>query len=182
VARRRGILVALLCSLSVAGCGDAPAELDVDTAATLEVTSEAFSDGGTIPVQFTCDGEETSPPLTWAGPPGDARAWALVVDDPDAPGGTFVHWVVLDVPLATRSLAAGSVPPGTAQAVNSAGQASYAGPCPPSGTHHYRFTVYGLSEPTGLSDGAALDDALQMIRSAASAHGSLVGVYQHRSP
>ena len=104
-------------------------------------------------------------------------AWALVVDDPDAPAETFVHWVVLDIPPATRSIAAGSVPAGATQAMNSAGSAAYAGPCPPSGTHHYRFTVYALSAPTGLPDGAATEDAIAKIRSAAQAAGRLVGIF-----
>jgi Raf kinase inhibitor-like YbhB/YbcL family protein len=115
--------------------------------------------------------------LAWTDDAGGRpAAWALVVDDPDA-GGTFVHWVVLDIPPATRSIAAGSVPAGATQAMNSAGSAAYAGPCPPSGTHHYRFTVYALSAPTGLPDGAATEDAIAKIRSAAQAKGTLVGLY-----
>jgi Raf kinase inhibitor-like YbhB/YbcL family protein len=146
------------------------------------VTSTEFADGEAIPVAFTCDGAETSPPLAWNGDAGaKPAAWALVVDDPDAPGGTFVHWVVLDIPPATRSVAAGAVPAGSTQATNSSGSAAYAGPCPPSGTHHYRFTVYALTAPTGLADGASTDDALAKIRSAAEAKGTLVGVYARGS-
>ena len=171
----------------VTGCGghDASAPPDVGAAATLVVTSTAFAAGEAIPTRFTCDGQEVSPPLAWTAGDGPTttrpEAWALVVDDPDAPGGTFVHWVVLDIPPATRSVGVGQVPAGAAQAVSSAGSASYAGPCPPSGTHHYRFTVYALSEPTGLSDGASTDDALAAIRSRADAQGTLVGVYSRTS-
>jgi Raf kinase inhibitor-like YbhB/YbcL family protein len=183
--RRCGIVVVLLlCGAVVTGCGghDEPAEDAVGAAATIGVTSTAFADGASIPVEFTCDGKEESPPLAWtdhAG--GKPAAWALVVDDPDAPGGTFVHWVVLDIPPATRSIAAGKVPAGATQAMNSAGSAAYAGPCPPSGTHHYRFTVYALSAPTGLPEGAATEDALAKIRSAAEAKGTLLGLYARTS-
>jgi Raf kinase inhibitor-like YbhB/YbcL family protein len=183
--RRRGIVVVLLvCGAVVTGCGgrDRPAEDDVGAAATIGVTSTAFADGASIPVEFTCDGTQESPPLAWTGGAGaKPAAWALVVDDPDAPGGTFVHWVVLDIPPATRSVGAGKVPAGSTQAMNSAGSAAYAGPCPPNGTHHYRFTVYALSASSGLPDGAPLDDALAEIRSSAQAQGRLVGVYARTS-
>jgi Raf kinase inhibitor-like YbhB/YbcL family protein len=186
---RWGVIVVLLCAGVVSGCGgeetsdsgagDAPAA----TTASIRVTSTAFTDGASIPVGFTCDGEETSPPLAWTA--GDAAeepaAWALVVDDPDAPGGTFVHWVVLDIPPATRSLAAGVAPPDSTQVTNSAGSAEYAGPCPPSGTHHYRFTVYALPAVTGLTADAGLDDALAKVRSSATATGTLVGLYERGS-
>jgi hypothetical protein len=182
---RRGIVVVLLvCGVVVTGCGghDQPEEDDVGAPTSIEVTSTAFADGARIPVEFTCDGNQESPPLDWAGAAGAKPAtWALVVDDPDAPGGTFVHWVVLDIPRATRSVAAGKVPAGSIQARNSSGSAEYAGPCPPSGTHHYRFTVYALSASTGLHDGAPLDDALAAIGSSAQAQGRLVGVYARTS-
>lgn len=184
--RRYDVVVVLLaCGALVTGCGhDPPARDDAGAAATIRVTSTAFADGGAIPVELTCDGQETSPPLAWSGG-GDGAAepaaWALVVDDPDAPGGTFVHWVVLDVPVATRSVAAGEVPDGAVQAMNTAGSASYAGPCPPSGTHHYRFTVYGLSAPVDLAEGASTQDALDGIRAEAESRGTLVGTYARSS-
>jgi Raf kinase inhibitor-like YbhB/YbcL family protein len=185
---RWGVIVVLLCAGVVSGCGgeqtsdsgegDAPPA----TTASIRVTSTAFTDGARIPVGFTCDGDETSPPLAWSAPDADKpAAWAVVVDDPDAPGGTFVHWVVLDIPAGTRSLAAGEAPRGSTQVTNSAGSADYAGPCPPSGTHHYRFAVYALPSATGLTADAGLDDALAKVRSSATATGTLVGVYQRGS-
>jgi Raf kinase inhibitor-like YbhB/YbcL family protein len=185
--RRLRSAVALLCAAGLSGCGggssSAPPGTPTSPGAapdTITVTSTAFTDGATIPVRFTCDGAETSPELAWSGG-GKPAAWALVVDDPDAPGGTFVHWVVLDIPTATRSLAAGVAPSGATQVTNSAGSASYAGPCPPSGTHHYRFTVYALPEPTGLSASADTGDALAEVRSSATAQGTLVGLYSRGS-
>jgi Raf kinase inhibitor-like YbhB/YbcL family protein len=144
----------------------------------ITVSSSAFQQGQAIPTRFTCDGDNDAPPLRWDSVPEDAAALALVVDDPDAPGGTYVHWVVLDMPVETTGLDTGAVPSGAAQAKNSAGRASYAGPCPPSGTHHYRFTIYALSKRTGLSDGAALDKALDAVEATATAQGRLVGTYE----
>jgi len=147
---------------------------------TIAVTSTAFTEGERIPVMYTCDGADTSPPLSWQGLPAEAAAVALVVDDPDAPNGTFTHWVVLDVEPDVAGNVAGGVPAGGVQAQNSAGRASYFGPCPPGGTHHYRFTVYGLSEPTGLADGVSLSDALAAIEARAVAWGRLTGTYARR--
>lgn len=143
----------------------------------MTVSSSAFSEGEAIPARFTCDGEDEPPPLTWAGVPEGAAALSLVVDDPDAPRGTFVHWVVLDLPAEATGLSGNALPRGAVQARNSAGRASYFGPCPPSGTHHYRFTVYALSEATGLPDGVSLDEALRAVHAAATAQGRLVGTY-----
>ncbi|MEJ1105543.1 MULTISPECIES: YbhB/YbcL family Raf kinase inhibitor-like protein [unclassified Kribbella] len=145
---------------------------------SITVTSRAFQDGGKIPKKYSCDGDDVSPPLAWKGLPTNLGAVALVVDDPDAPRGTFTHWVLLDLDPTTTSIAEGQVPTGAKQANNSAGRASYFGPCPPSGTHHYRFTVYALSEATGLPDGAKLDDALTAIDSRTLARGRLTGLYK----
>jgi Raf kinase inhibitor-like YbhB/YbcL family protein len=141
------------------------------------VSSTAFGEGQPIPDRYTCAGDEVSPPLSWSGVPDDAAAVALVVDDPDAPSGTFTHWVVLDIPSTTTSSAEDSVPDGGIQATTSAGDAAYAGPCPPSGTHHYRFTVVALDAETGLAEGASLDEALAAVDDHAIATGVLTGTY-----
>ena len=144
---------------------------------TISVTSSAFQDGQPIPARFTCDGDNVSPPLAWQGVPSNAKAVALVVDDPDAPRGTFVHWVLLDLTPSTTSLTEHSTPSDATQANNSRGNASYFGPCPPSGTHHYRFTIYALSSPTGLPTGADLTQALKAINASTIARGRLTGTY-----
>jgi Raf kinase inhibitor-like YbhB/YbcL family protein len=166
--------------LALAGCGgsDGPKEVEVTTPATITVTSTAFAEGAAIPATYSCDGPGQSPPLAWSGVPEGAAALALVVDDPDAPRGTFTHWVVLDIPPEVRGSAEGGVPAGGAEARNSAGRASWMGPCPPSGTHHYRFTVYALSARTGLAAGASLDEALPAIERLATASGRLTGTYR----
>src|SRR5262245_52386243 len=120
-------------------------------ASTLTVTSPVFIDGSTIPKDYTCAGAGKMPMLAWSGDLKGSAALAVVVDDPDAPGGTFVHLVVTDLPAGTRSLG-DALPTGAHYALNGAGRAGWTAPCPPSGTHHYRFTVYGLSAPTGLPD------------------------------
>jgi Raf kinase inhibitor-like YbhB/YbcL family protein len=174
------ILATATLLLSVS-CGDdedpAPPS---DAPAEITVTSQDFSDGQQIPSEFTCDGDETSPSLAWSGVPKDARALALVVDDPDAPSGTFTHWVVIDFAPDRDSIAAGESPAGGIEISNSSGEPSYAGPCPPSGTHHYRFTLYAMSDPTGLDGGASLDDAFAAIEAKAIAMGRLIGTYQRQ--
>jgi Raf kinase inhibitor-like YbhB/YbcL family protein len=175
VAARRGPLL-LVAVLVAAGCSDDQGhEVDSDAASTITVTSDAFAEGDTVPERFTCDGEEVSPPLAWSG--GQRAAWALVVDDPDAPGGTYVHWVVVDIAEPTTAVRTGEVPAGGVQIANSAGDASYAGPCPPGGEHRYRFTVYALDATTGLTERASTTEALDAIRDHATAQGRLTAVY-----
>lgn len=163
----------------LAGCGlfgDEVREPATDLPSTLRVTSPAFSDGAAVPRRYTCAGRDVSPPLAWRGVPEQARGLAVVVTDPDAPGGTYVHWVVFDIDVTTRALRTGQVPDGARQARNSAGHARYDGPCPPSGTHRYQFTVYALRTPTTLEDGVDTDRALRAIDGKAVARGTLVGV------
>ena len=172
-------LVVLLIAVLASGCGDDASSPPVgsDLPATIVVTSTAFGDGEMIPERYTCDGDEVAPPLSWSGVPDDAAAVALVADDPDAPSGTFTHWVVLDIPTSTVSSDQGGVPEGGVQAESSAGGAAYAGPCPPSGTHHYRFTIIALDAETGLAEGAPLDEALTAVDDHAVARGTLTGTY-----
>ena len=164
-------------ALLLAGCSGEPKEPDVSGPASINVTSTAFAEGDAIPRKFSCDGDNVSPPLAWSGVPSSASALALVVDDPDAPSGTFTHWVVLDLPASTGAVDEAADPRGV-QAKNSAGRSGWFGPCPPSGTHHYRFTVYALSAPTGLADGAELGDALRAIEAQAVSWGRLTGTYR----
>jgi len=120
----------------------------------LSIASPAFPGNGLIPRQYTCDGGDRSPPLSIDGVPEKARSLALVVDDPDAPGGTWVHWVVWNIPADTREIPEGSVPPGALQGTNDFGTRKYGGPCPPSGTHRYFFKLYALDAPLTIPPGA----------------------------
>lgn len=169
----------MLACCALAACGDGE-EVTTQVPAAIEVTSSAFAADEQIPVVYSCAGRNISPPLEWTGIPEQAREVALVVDDPDAPRGTFTHWILFGLSPSTSSLAEDSVPQGAQQAKNSAGRAEYAGPCPPSGTHHYRFTVYALDAPLELDDGADTGEALDAISEHAVAQGRLVGLFTAR--
>ena len=167
--------------LATAGCGGGDAKTADPPSAgasVIAVTSTAFGEGQPIPPEYTCDGAETSPPLAWSGVPTDAAALAIVVDDPDAPSGTYIHWVVANIDAAEQGVAEGSVPRGGVQVANSSGDASYAGPCPPSGTHHYRFTVYALSSSIDVNADAGIDDLFAAIDDASVGQGTLTGTYE----
>jgi len=136
------------------------------TAATgvFQLTSPAFTEGGTIPDEFTCVGDDVSPPLAWSGVPADTVELALVVRDPDADG--FVHWVVAGLPAATGGLAKGKPPAGATQALNDFGRAGWAGPCPPSDVHHYDFRIYALSARSGVAADTAAAEAADLVETA----------------
>ena len=143
-----------------------PASTAPSTTATgaLTLMSSAFAADSTIPREFTCDGSNVSPPLAWSGVPAGTSALVLLVDDPDAKD--FVHWIVLDLPGTDGDLPKDVAPSaGTPQqGKNDFGKVGWGGPCPPSGTHHYRFTLTALSEKLGLAGqpgGAAVRDALK---------------------
>jgi Raf kinase inhibitor-like YbhB/YbcL family protein len=176
-----GSVVAVSVLLGLAGCGFIDAGKSKDAPpppiGSLSVTSPSFAGGAAIPEQFSCKGENVSPPLQWSGIPSDARSVALVVDDPDAPSGTFTHWVVFNIDPQQSSIGKDEVPKGARQAKNSAGHASYDGPCPPSGTHHYRFTVSVLRSPLTVPDGADTARVLSAIRSKTTARGGLTGTF-----
>jgi Raf kinase inhibitor-like YbhB/YbcL family protein len=161
------------------GSGDAEDLADKPLDAVITVTSPAFTDGAPIPTEFSCDGDDVSPPLAWAGVPDDAVELALVVDDPDARNGPYVHWVLFGLDPSVSGLEQGEVLAGARQAKNSAGDAEYKGPCPPGGddAHHYRFTVYALGEKITVDDGADTGDALKAVDEAATAKGTLTGTF-----
>lgn len=135
----------------------------------MEIRSGAFSPGAAIPQRYTCAGENVSPPLAISGIPDQARALALIVDDPDAPSGTFVHWVVYNLPPHTSRLEAGvkpgaAMPQGGEQGRNDFGQLGYGGPCPPPGApHHYRFRLFALNSEIRPSSagGTEVEQAMQ---------------------
>jgi Raf kinase inhibitor-like YbhB/YbcL family protein len=174
----RLVVLGVLAGALTACGGTQPQEVDsVTVSPSITVTSSAFQEGQPIPVEFTCKGASKIPPLAWSGTPSNAAALALVVDDPDAPSGTFTHWVVLDLPSATSKLAGDALPSGAVQGMNSGGRVGWYPPCPPSGIHRYRFTVYALSKATGLPSGAPLDEALRSVGSTAVAQGRLTGTF-----
>ena len=177
----RGIRSLLLLAVLASGCGggdkaSAPLPPAPDE---IRLTSPAFGAGSTIPRRFTCDGDEVSPPLRWAGVPADARELALVMEDRDAPDGTFVHWTVLGMRPTTKGLSEGRVPRGTLQTENSFGDRRYGGPCPPEGDkpHRYVFSLYALSKRLALAASASPDEVRSALRRAATARGRLTATY-----
>jgi len=141
----------------------------------LNISSSAFQPGGDIPKKYTCEGENISPPLHIGGTPEKAKSLALIVDDPDAPGGTFVHWIAWNIPI-MHHIDEEELPGD--QGVNDFGEMGYGGPCPPSGTHRYYFKVYALDDLLDLDEGSTK----QALESAMDGHilafGELMGRYR----
>ena len=153
-------------------------------APSFSLTSDSFTDGKAIPAEFTCDGADRSPPLHWDGAPEATKAFALVVEDPDAPGGTFTHWVLFNAPGATKAFDKGVAPKGklddgSLQGTNDFGKTGYSGPCPPQeANHRYVFELFALSEPVDLEPGAKHDAVLGAIKSTTLAKAKLTGTYK----
>lgn len=149
--------------------------------------SPAFRAGGLIPKKYTCDGEDVSPPLRWDAAPAGTGSWALIMEDPDAPAGTWVHWVVYDIPPAAEGLEEGAPKTGTlaggakqggSGGVRSFPQRGYTGPCPPAGApHRYFFKLYALDRRLGLGPGITKDDLLKAMEGRVLAEARLVGLY-----
>ncbi len=144
--------------------GDAGGAAATAATGVLELTSPAFAEGSTIPDEFTCIGDDVSPPLAWSGVPAGTVELALVLRDPDAEG--FVHWVVAGLPAATGGLAKGNPPAGATEALNDFGRAGWSGPCPPSDVHHYDFRIYALSAPSGVAADTAAAEAADLVETA----------------
>jgi Raf kinase inhibitor-like YbhB/YbcL family protein len=168
--------------VATASCGgDDSEEATIPTiAATMKLGSPAFPDDGNIPREFTCDGEDVSPPLAWNGAPAGTAAFVIVADDPDA--GSFVHWLLYNIPPDIQALPKAASPgEGAKEGLNSFKQAGYGGPCPPAGkSHHYRFRIYALDAPLELERGATREDLERAMRGHILARGELVGRYQRQ--
>jgi Raf kinase inhibitor-like YbhB/YbcL family protein len=144
---------------------------------TLVITSPAFVEGETIPVEYTCNGRNISPPLAWSGLPADTQTLALIADDPDAPAGIWVHWVVYNLPSSTDELPAGVQNPGV-EGINSNRKTGYSGPCPPPGKpHRYFFKLYALDTSLELVPGATKGELEKAIRGHILAEGQLMGTF-----
>lgn len=184
----RALAPALLLT-AVAGCSDGTEggrPMGDATLTRLSLTSDAFQDGQAIPQQHTCDGADQSPPLQWGDPPEGTRSFALIVDDPDAPSGTFRHWGAYDIPANLRSLPAGagnSQNGAFAQAVNDFGRTGYGGPCPPKGhgPHHYRFKLLALSvDKLGVPANPKIADVEREAEKRLVGRGELTGTYERK--
>jgi hypothetical protein len=182
------IIVCLSLSILIAACQSAmplasPTPIDPgDTPMTFKLSSPAFSMDDLIPKDFTCDGANRSPQLNWIGAPATAKSFVLIVDDPDAPNGTFTHWVLFDIPATLKQLNEGASTIGV-NGTNSFGQSKYQGPCPPigHGPHHYYFTLYALDVATlNLKAGTPRRQVEAAIESHNVGRTHLIGQYERK--
>ena len=151
----------------------------------MKISSPAFEPNGSIPSKYTCDGDDVSPPLEWSGIPPKTRSVALICDDPDAPRGVFVHWVLYNVPPTAKGLpehvaAKRELPDGSRQGTNDFGKVGYGGPCPPSGTHRYRFTLYALDAELRGPASATRKDVDAAMKGHVLETAQLTGVYTRK--
>ena len=161
-----------------------PKQSDHPAPSVLSLSTTAFAEGANIPTKYSCDGENISPPLSWSQPPEATGAFALIMDDPDAPHGVFTHWILFNIPADSRQLPE-AVPKdnelssGARQGLTSFGRAGYGGPCPPAGpSHRYRFTLYALDSTLDLAPGAIKEDLLKVMQGHILAQVTLTGRYQ----
>ena len=152
-------------------------------AGKMQITSSAFTEGSMIPEKYTCDGQDISPPLEWKIAPVGTKSFTLISDDPDAPVGTWVHWVAYNIPSNTTKLDENVKPEkefknGMRQGSNSWPKIGYGGPCPPSGTHRYYFKLYALDVVLDIKPGATKEQVLQLMKGHVIAEAQLMGKYK----
>jgi Raf kinase inhibitor-like YbhB/YbcL family protein len=180
--------LSMLLLMSCARVPPAPSQLPTPVAPQenkmeIKLTSTAFKEGQPIPRQYTCDGVNVSPPLEWTGVPKTAKTVAIIADDPDAPSGTFVHWVLYNLPAENIGMVE-NLPPtenlkaGGFQGKNNFEKIGYGGPCPPSGTHRYFFKIYALDSELPLKAGATKAEVEKAMESHIVAQGQLMGTYR----
>lgn len=151
----------------------------------MKLESSAFIDEGMVPSKYTCDGNDVSPPLAWSGVPSGTKSFALIADDPDAPMGTWVHWVVWNIPPSTTKLDE-DIPTdrrlddGMRQGLNDFKRPGYGGPCPPGGKHRYFFKLYALDKEITLGDGAGKIDLQGAMKGHILAEAQLMGRYERK--
>lgn len=184
----------LLCALTACGSSDQSANDTRDSTATTTATttaspppaaapfalsSPAFADNTPIPAEFSCKGRNVPPPLRWENVPAGTESLALVLDDPDAVAGLYIHWVVTAIPPTVSQIVDGALPAGAQVGLNSSGEAAYLGPCPPAGTgvHHYRFQLYAIGKPLTVAATTPAADAAGAIRQAAIGEVRTVGLF-----
>lgn len=173
----------MIFSATTSACSkEAPPTLKVTV---MTLSSIAFEEGGKIPVKYTRDGQNISPPLNWSEPPQQTQVFAIIVDDPDAAGGAFTHWILFNIPTSDRELPEGistqeQIENGALQGKNDFGRIGYDGPSPPKdATHKYRFTIYALDNPLNLNSGASRKQLVDAMSGHILSKGELLGTYGH---
>lgn len=172
-------LAALCFVILASACKEQQAEpgMEGSEQMTVRVSSSAFAEGEAIPKKYTCDGEDLSPSLSWSGIPAGTNSLVLIADDPDAPRGTWVHWVLIDLPPDLEGLAEGAQEAGI-EGVNDFRRQGYGGPCPPRGSNHrYFFKLYALDKTLGLKAGATMSEVEKAMQGHILAWGQLMGRY-----
>ena len=175
----------LLAGLVTAGCSQEPKSV-TGHVAKIQLTSTAFADGQPIPAKYTGDALNISPPLAWTNVPAGTKSFALITDDPDAPAGTWTHWVIYDLPPTATALdedtpKVAQLRDGSKQGLNSSQKTGYSGPMPPPGkVHHYHFKLYALDTMTGLAPGAAKTNLLKAMDGHVLGEGRLMGTYERQ--
>lgn len=143
----------------------------------MEIKSTAFENNGNIPVKYTCQGDDINPQLSFLNVLENAKSLVLIVDDPDAPMGTFTHWILFNINPETAEISEDSVPAGSVSGLTSAGETKYVGPCPPSGTHRYFFKLYALSNLLSLVNGANIREVEKAMQGNILEKAELIGLY-----
>jgi hypothetical protein len=175
---RKLLIVSILLTFGLTCCGGNTTPVEGDQTMAFKITSPAFAHQESVPVQYTCDGDDISPPLQWTEPPANTQSFALIMDDPDAPVGTWDHWILFNIPAGVRELPAAAAPPaGSVEGNNSWRHTGYGGPCPPGGKHHYFFKLYALDTILNLAAGANKDDVLAAMAGHILAQTELMGTY-----
>jgi Raf kinase inhibitor-like YbhB/YbcL family protein len=185
----KNVVVLVIMLILLFCCCKGRAQTDSETAGgekmEIKVTSSAFAEGGLIPAKYTCDGSDISPPLQWEAVPEGTKSIALISDDPDAPMGTWVHWVLFNLPAESKGLEENipsdkTLPNGARQGLTDFGRVGYGGPCPPSGTHRYFFKVYALDMKLDLAAGAKKSELLKAMEGHILGQGQLIGKYKRQ--
>lgn len=147
----------------------------------MKLQSSAFEDNQTIPTIYTCDGDNINPHLDISEVPLNAKSLVIIVDDPDAPDGTFTHWMVWDIPPQTLEISENSFPEGSVQGINSAGQVGYFPPCPPSGLHHYHFKLFALNRKLDVTQNISREELEREMDGAIIEETETIGTYSRAS-
>ncbi len=146
----------------------------------MQLVSSAFLNNQPIPKKYTCEGDGVNPPLKIIDVPETTKSLALIIDDPDAPSGIYIHWLLWNISPATTKIEENEVPPGAIEGENSSGEIGFTPPCPPSGIHHYRFMLWALSQPLALPEGATREQVERVLEQFVLARAELVGTYQKK--
>lgn len=147
----------------------------------MNIKSSAFEENQLIPSSYTCDGDNISPPIQFSGVSDNAQSFALIMDDPDAPGKTFTHWMVWNINPDTKEIKENEWPDDSEQGLNDGGKIGYTGPCPPSGTHHYHFKLYSLNKKLNLSPDIKKEELEREIQEILIEKSELVGIYKRKN-